>query len=145
MKKVKTDERSKELALKKKKEQEKREREKAEADRKKAEADAKRKAEAEAKRKAAEAAKRKAEEEARKKAEFEKAKNKYGSAFDKGKGRGDKDKAGNQGVEDGDPNSDVLTGISTGSGRVGGGLSNRGGRGPSIQENFQETGTVVSS
>jgi TonB family protein len=62
-----------------------------------------------------------------------------------GSGKGNTGKPGNQGDPNGDPNSKVLTGISTGSGVVGGGLGNRGvtKKGPSINDNTQEEGTVV--
>ena len=44
----------------------------------------------------------------------------------------------------GDPNSGNLSGISTGAGTVGGGLSGRGYKKPAApKDNSQETGTVV--
>ncbi len=62
-----------------------------------------------------------------------------------GSGKGNTGKPGNQGVPNGDPNSNILTGISTGSGVVGGGLGSRGlvRRGPSINDNSQEEGRIV--
>jgi TonB family protein len=62
-----------------------------------------------------------------------------------GSGKGNTGKPGNQGDPTGNPNSDNLTKISTGSGVVGGGLGNRGvsKRGPSINDSSQEQGTVV--
>jgi TonB family protein len=104
-----------------------------------ADEEARKKAEAEA-----EAARQAAEEEARKRAEAEKLKNEIGGLFGDGDGEGEGDggKPGNQG----DPNggdSDILEGITTGTGRVGGGLGSRGGSGPRITDNSQETGRVV--
>ena len=98
---------------------------------------------------AAEAAERRrqqAAEEARRKQqrEADALKGQLGGAFGSGPGKGDTGKPGNQGVDNGDPNADRLRGISTGSGRVSGGL---GGRGvlasPAVQENSQVAGTVV--
>lgn len=122
------------IALRKKKEKERKERDekrrKEEAAKKKADAEkrkkeeAKRKAEAEKKRKAEEA-KRKAEAE---RAAKEKAaadlKASLGGGF--GGGRGNTGSSGNQGDPNGDPNASALEGISTGSGKVGGGLGDRG-------------------
>ena len=115
-----------------------------EEERKKAEAEAKAKADAaEAARKAEDA--RKAEEE-RKRKELE-ALVSGGLGGGSGSGKGNTGKPGNQGDPGGDPNSNVLTGISSGSGTVGGGLGNRGvaRRGPAIQDNSQVQGTVVIS
>ncbi|MEL6923536.1 MAG: energy transducer TonB, partial [Bacteroidota bacterium] len=111
---------------------------------------AKAKAEAEAK-KRAEEAKRKAEAEAKAKAEAEKkryedAKNKYGGLFGggSGDGKGNTGKPGNQGDPGGDPNASNLEGISTGTGKVGGGLGSRGVLGsPKVTDNSQKTGRVV--
>ncbi|THH41475.1 energy transducer TonB [Neolewinella litorea] len=94
---------------------------------------------------AAAAAKRAAEEaERRRQAEADALKGQLGGAFGQGSGNGNTGQSGNQGVDDGDPNADRLSGISTGSGRVSGGL---GGRGvlasPPVQENSQVSGTVV--
>ncbi|WP_236975125.1 energy transducer TonB family protein [Membranihabitans maritimus] len=85
---------------------------------------------------------RKAEEEAKKKAEFEESKKQFGDLF--GKGKGKTDKPGNQGDPLGDPNSDNLEGLSTGSGNVGGGLGGRAVRHiPKVIEQSQKTGRVV--
>jgi len=140
---IKTDNREA-LALKKKEEAKKK---KAAAEAKakseaKKKADAKKKAAAEAKRKAD--AKAKADAEAA--AKYNEAKNKYSGAFggDKGKGKGNTGKPGNQGDPNGDPNSKILEGISTGSGKVGGGLGSRGVVGsPKVPNNFSTPGTVV--
>jgi len=140
---IKTDN-SEAIALKKKKEAEKRKAEKEAAEAKK-KADAKKKAEreaAEAKRKADAEAKRKADAAAK----YNDAKNKYSGAFggDKGKGKGNTGTAGNQGDPNGDPNSQVLEGISTGSGKIGGGLGSRGIKSnPKPSNNFRTPGTVV--
>lgn len=123
------------IALKRKKEQEKKaqeENERAEREeaRKRAEADAKKKAEADA--------------EAKRKADAQKTKDQIGGLFGNGKGKGNTGKPGNQGDPGGDPNSDVLTGISTGSGKVGGGLGSRGvSSSPKVTDNSQKQGTVV--
>ncbi len=66
-----------------------------------------------------------------------------GGLFGGGGGQGNTGTAGNQGSPDGDPDSKVLEGISTGAGKVGTGLANRGGAGPSIEDNSQVFGTVV--
>ena len=151
-KKVLEAEASKERVLKEKKrreEKKKREEEAAEESKKKAERDKKRKAEREAKRKADEA-KRKAEEEAKRKAAAEAArkakeeadKNKMGDLFGgSGSGQGNTGTPGNQGSQDGDPNSNNLEGLGTG--RVGGGLSNRGGKGPKLSDRSQKNGKVI--
>lgn len=123
------------IALRRKKEQEKKaqeeqERVEREEARKKAEADAKKKAEAEA--------------EARRKADAQKTKDQIGGLFGNGKGKGNTGKPGNQGDPGGDPNSDILTGISTGSGKVGGELGSRGvSSSPKVTDNSQKQGTVV--
>ena len=116
-------------------------------DSKQEEADAKVQREAEARKvKEAEEAKRKADaiaEAKKKEAEYKKAKSQFGS-FLSGSGKGDNDKPGNTGQTNGDPKSDILKGISTGSGRVGGGLSNRGlVFEPEVKDNSQEEGKVV--
>jgi len=73
-----------------------------------------------------------------------KAKSKYGDLYKNGgTGRGNTNKPGNQGDPSGDPNSDILTGKSTGTGKVGGDLAKRGGKGPSINTSIQEEGIVV--
>lgn len=103
---------------------------------KEAEAIAKRQAEAEAARKKA------AAEEARKKQEYQDAKKQFGNIF--GEGKGQTDQAGNQGDPSGDPSSNVLEGISTGSGVVGGGLGSRGvTHVPKITDRSQKSGRVV--
>ena len=93
----------------------------------------------------AEAARRaEAEAERRRQAEADALKGQLGGSFGTGSGNGNTGKPGNQGVENGDPNADRLSGISTGSGRVSGGL---GGRGvlasPPVRENSQSSGVVV--
>ena len=147
-KEVNTDDRAEELALKRKKEEERKKRDaerkkKAEEDRKRKEAEAKKKkAEEDARRKKAEEERKRKEAEAKKQAEFEKTKNQIGDLFSGGS-QGNTGKPGSQGDPNGDPNSDILEGISTGSGKIGGGLGNRGGRGPAVRDNSQETGRVV--
>ncbi|MBC6992818.1 cell envelope integrity protein TolA [Neolewinella lacunae] len=87
---------------------------------------------------AAEAARRKAEEDA--------TKNQIGGLFGSGGGRGNTGTAGNQGVNNGDPNAGALSGLSSGSGRVSGGLGGRGVlKSPAVRENSQVSGTVVVS
>ncbi len=133
------------IAIKKQKEKEKKERDakkKAEREAQK-KADAKKKAEEEAKRKKAEEAARKKAELEAKKAAANDLKNKLGGLFGNGNGQGDNGTSGNQGDPNGDPDAKNLEGISTGSGKVGGGLASRGGSGPNIQDNSQATGTVV--
>lgn len=94
-------------------------------------------------RKAAEEAEQRKAAEAAKQAELEKAKKQFGDAFG-GKGKGNTDKAGNQGDPKGDPDAKNLEGISTGTGNIGGGLSGRGvSYKPTIQDRSQKTGTVV--
>lgn len=74
--------------------------------------------------------------------ELNKKKSQFGDLFGKGKGNGGQE--GNQGETKGDPNGKVLSGISTGTGRVGGGLSNRGiMQAPVLSENSQKYGKVV--
>lgn len=74
--------------------------------------------------------------------QLNKKKSQFGDLFGKGKGSGGEQ--GNQGETKGDPNGKVLTGISTGTGRVGGGLSNRGiMQAPTLSENSQKYGKVV--
>ncbi len=129
------------IALKKQKEEEKKKKLEEQRKKDKAEADRKKKAEAERKRKAEEARK-KAEEERK----YNEAKKKYGDLFGggQGSGKGNTGKTGNQGDPGGDPDASKLEGISTGTGRVGGGLGNRGVvRSPNISDNSQKTGVVV--
>ena len=142
------DERSKALALKKKKEQEQKreeEREKrAEELEAKKKADAAKKAKADADRKKKAEADKKAAEAAAKQAEAERLKGEIGGLFGQtGDGKGNTGTSGNQGDPNGDPNASNLDGISTGSGMVGGGLGNRGGSGPKVTDKSQATGKVV--
>lgn len=132
-----------EVALKRKKEEERKKQQ--EAERKKREEELRKQREAEAKRKAAEEAeaKRKAEE-ARRRAEADALKDQIGGLFGEGEGKGNTGTAGNQGDPDGDPNASRLEGISTGSGRVGGGLGSRGvAKTHTPTDNSQKQGTVV--
>ena len=151
-KKLLAAEASKERAIKEQKRREEKKKQAAEDAKKKqekAEADKKRKAEAEKKRKADEAkrkaeaeAKRKAAAEAARKAAEEAEKNRIGGLFGgSGDGQGNTGTAGNQGSPDGDPNSSALEGMGTG--RVGGGLSNRGGKGPRLSDRSQKNGKVI--
>lgn len=129
------------IALKKKKEAEAKKKWEERRQKEKAEADRKKRQEAERKRQA-EAARKKAEEEQK----FNEAKKKYGDLFGggKGSGKGNTGKAGNQGDPGGDPDASKLEGISTGTGRVGGGLGNRGlVKSPNVRDNSQKTGVVV--
>lgn len=85
---------------------------------------------------------RRKEAEAKKKAEYDEAKKQFGDLF--GGGKGETDTEGNQGDPLGDPNSDNLEGLSTGSGSVGGGLGGRKIRyKPQVVEKSQKTGRVV--
>ncbi|WP_116124415.1 cell envelope integrity protein TolA [Lewinella sp. IMCC34183] len=94
---------------------------------------------------AAEAARRaEVEAERRRQAEADALKGQLGGAFGQGGGKGNTGNSGNQGVDDGDPNSDRLSGMSTSDGRVSGGLGGRGVKAsPPVQENSQVSGTVV--
>ncbi|MFK7807669.1 MAG: hypothetical protein AB8F74_07730 [Saprospiraceae bacterium] len=140
-KKLNTDDNSKEIALKKKKEKEKRIKDAAEKKKQDAAREAKRKADAEAK--------RKADAEAKKKAEFDKKKNSISDLFNNNDGQGSgsgsqgtSGTSGNAGNPDGDPNSSILDGIGKGNGAVSG-FGNRGFQRPgNISGNFQEVGTV---
>jgi hypothetical protein len=68
-------------------------------------------------------------------------KKKFSNLFGKGSGSGGK--AGNQGQPNGDPNGSALSGISTGSGSIGGGLAGRGVLfEPKFTDNSQKTGKV---
>ena len=100
------------------------------------------------------AEKRRAEEEAKaiaaaaaakKKQDALDFKNSLADSFKKGNGSGEGDGGdpGNQGDPDGDPNAEVLKGLSTGVGIIGGGLQGRGGKGPGISDNSNKTGVVV--
>lgn len=105
------------------------------------ETDAQKRAESQKQKALEEARAKKAAEDAKKKAAAD-AKKKYGDLF--GSGKGNNDASGDQGDPNGKPNQDVLDGISTGSGKVGGGLGNRGILyEPEINDNSQKTGRVV--
>ena len=94
---------------------------------------AKAKADAEAAAKAAAAKKAK---------ELEEKKKQFGDLF--GKGGGNDNGGGNTGDPLGDPDGEALEGISTGKGKIGGGLSNRGLiYEPEIADNSQKAGKVV--
>ncbi len=118
----------------------------AEARRVRAAQEAENRKKAEEERQRREAAAAAARAQAQRDAEAAATRDAIGGLFGNGGGRGDTGKPGNQGVDDGDPNADRLRGISTGDGRVSGGL---GGRGvlasPPVQENSQVSGTVVVS
>lgn len=105
------------------------------------EAERRRQAEAEAERQRQAEAARQASE-----AEANATRDQIGGLFGTGSGNGNTGNPGNQGDPNGDPNADRLTGISTGNGRVSGGL---GGRGvlasPPVRENSQISGVVVVS
>ena len=133
------------VALERQREQERRDR--AEAERRaQAEAERQRQQQLEAQRQAEAERQRRAQEEARRQAEANATRDQIGGLFGSGSGKGNTGTAGNQGDPDGDPNASRLEGISSGSGRIGGGL---GGRGvlssPSVSENSQKQGTVVIS
>jgi len=99
---------------------------------------ARRKAEAAEKKRKADAA------AAKKKADAKKLAESLRGGFGDGSGKGKTGKPGNQGDPNGDPNSDILEGKSTGSGKVGGGLGSRGvSSAPKVIDNSQETGRVV--
>jgi hypothetical protein len=101
--------------------------------------------EAEAKKQAQADAQRKASEAAQKQEAYNKTKKSYGDLLG-GSGKGNTGKPGSQGDPNGDPNSNNLEGISTGSGRVGGGLGNRSVlHEPKINDKSQKTGIVVIS
>lgn len=111
---------------------------KEQADKAREQSEAEKKAEAEAQRRKQQQAAEKAKQE-----EYEESKSKFSEAF-KGEGKGNTDKAGSQGDPDGDPDSKILEGISTGKGKVGGGLSDRGVvYEPPIKDQSQKTGRVV--
>src|SRR5688572_5433751 len=99
------------------------------------EASERKQAEAESQRKASEAAKQQAA--------YNSTKKSYGDLLG-GSGRGNTGTPGSQGDPSGDPNAKALEGISKGSGRVGGGLGNRGVlHEPRISDVSQKTGRVV--
>lgn len=77
-----------------------------------------------------------------KKAAYDKSKSKFSDLL--GSGKGNNENTGNQGDTKGDPNSDALNQLATGSGRIGGGLTDRGVLyEPEIKDRSQYTGTVV--
>lgn len=91
------------------------------------------------------AAQKKAAEEAQRQQAYSNTKKSYGDLLG-GAGKGNTGKPGSQGDPNGDPNSNVLEGISKGSGRVGGGLGTRGVlHEPQINDRSQKTGRVVIS
>ena len=97
-----------------------------------------------ARRKAEAEAKAKAEADARAKAEADARAEAAGLFGGSGKGKGNTGTSGNQGDPNGDPNSDILEGISTGSGKIGGGLGSRGVlSAPDVSDNTQKSGRVV--
>lgn len=124
-------------------EQQEKERKKQEdeaAAQKQQEAEQKRKAE-EAK-KQAEEEKRRAEEARKKQEAYDQTKSELGGLFS-GEDS-DADGAGQQGDPSGKDKSDILEGLSSGQGKIGGGLSGRGiVFEPTIKENSQKTGIVV--
>jgi outer membrane biosynthesis protein TonB len=74
---------------------------------------------------------------------FEKSKKQFGDLLS-GSGKGNTNTSGNQGDPEGDPNADVLKGITKGSGRIAGGLANRGLLyEPEVKDNSQKRGKVV--
>lgn len=94
---------------------------------------------------AAEEDRRIAEADARQQAAYAQSKKSYGDLLGHS-GKGNTGRAGSQGDPNGDPNARLLEGISNGSGRVGGGLGNRGVRHePRIEDRSQKTGRVVIS
>lgn len=129
------DESSEIAASKKKAAEEKRE---AEA---KAKAAAELEAAKEAERQRKEAEEKARQEEARERAEAKsKAKSKFSSLF----GKGDEDAADSKGQTNGKPNASALDGLSTGSGKIGDGLGERGTLFiPKIVDDTQKTGRVV--
>ena len=91
---------------------------------------------------AAEVARKAAEEKAAKEAAYQASKKQYSDLF--GSGRGTNGNTGNEGDPNGDPDADNLKGLAKGSGRIGGGLSDRGlVYEPQIADNTQKTGKVV--
>lgn len=85
----------------------------------------------------------KAEAEAKRQAEYDKSKQQFSDLLS-GTGKGNTNTPGNQGSPTGDPDASALEGISTGSGKIGGGLGNRGVvYTPDIQDVSQKVGRVV--
>lgn len=103
--------------------------------------------EAERQRQAEAAAEAARQEEARRAAQEAAANNtrdEIGGLFGSGSGNGNTGTPGNQGDPNGDPNASRLEGISTGDGRVAGGLGGRGVvNSPPVRENSQVAGRVV--
>jgi TonB family protein len=131
------------VALKRRQEQERKLREE-ELRKQRQEEEAQRRAEAERRRREEAEARQRAEAEARRQEEANKLRDQIGGLFGGGQGKGNTGKPGNQGDPSGDPSSSQLEGLSTGAGRVGGGLSNRGVLSlPKPDETSQNTGTVV--
>ncbi len=94
-----------------------------------------------AEKQAAEEAQKRAEEEAEKK-KFEEQKNKFGKLLSGGTGSGTN--RGDEGDASDNPDKSALDDIAKGSGKIGGGLTNRGVISePTISDNSQKTGTVV--
>jgi outer membrane biosynthesis protein TonB len=87
------------------------------------------------------------DEKRRKDAEAQATKDQIGGLFGgggKGKGKGNTGTPGNQGDPNGDPNSKVLDGITTGTGSIGGSLTTRNVlNAPKITDNSSLEGTVV--
>lgn len=111
---------------------------KEQAEKAKQQSEAQRKAEAEAMRKKQEEA-----EKRRKQEEYEATKSGFSEAF-KGQGKGSTNKPGSEGDPQGDPDAEKLKGISTGKGKIGGGLSDRGvAYEPAIRDKTQKAGRVV--
>ncbi len=111
---------------------------KEQAEKAKQQSEAQKRAEAEAIRKQQEEAEKK-----RKQQEYEESKSSFSEAF-KGEGKGSTSKPGSEGDPKGDPDADKLKGISSGKGKIGGGLSNRGvAYEPPIMDQSQKTGRVV--
>jgi len=128
--------RSSEAVMDEQKEQERQEKE-AIAEKQRVEAERK------AKQQQEEETRRKAEEAAAKQRAYEKAKSQYGGLFGDA-GKGDGQQKGEKGDPTGQPGEDRLTGLSTGAGRVGDGLGDRGVLyHPRIEDRSQETGVVV--
>lgn len=101
--------------------------------------------EAEARKQAQAESQRRTAEEAKKQEAYNNTKKSYGDLLG-GSGKGNTGKPGSQGDPSGDPNAKALEGISKGSGRVGGGLGNRGVlHEPRISDASQKTGRVVIS
>ena len=103
------------------------------------EAERRRQAEAEAERRRQAEAERAARE-----ASANQTRSEIDGLFGSGSGNGNTGRPGNQGDPNGDPNADRLEGISTGDGRVAGGLGGRGVvNSPPVRENSQVSGRVV--